>query len=143
MTDVPAFEHAAREAERAALTGGSLRAMTDQLNGVLARIAEAQEAVYEGTDDSGTVVVRATGAGRVEDVYLSPQAVRDLDAQALGAACVTAVGDARMRAAQALTATIAEVSGQPAPVDVPAPAPRTYDPASAAEALRTAARRAG
>ncbi|MGC4754865.1 YbaB/EbfC family nucleoid-associated protein [Micromonospora trifolii] len=142
MSDVPAFEHATREAERAALTTGSLRAMTDQLNGVLARIAEAQETVYEGTDESGTVVVRATGAGRVEDVYLSPQAVRDLDAQALGAACVTAVGDARMRAAQALAATIAEVSGQPVPADVPAPVPQTYDPASAAEALRAAARRA-
>ncbi|MET8088911.1 YbaB/EbfC family nucleoid-associated protein [Micromonospora sp. NPDC005220] len=117
--------------------------MTDQLNGRLARIAEAQEAVYEGTDDTGTVVVRATGAGRVEDVYLSPQAVRDLDAQALGAACVTAVADARMIAAQALAATIAEVSGQPAPVDVPASVPQTYDPASAAEALRAVARRAG
>ncbi|MEV6345866.1 YbaB/EbfC family nucleoid-associated protein [Actinoplanes sp. NPDC051851] len=45
----------------------------------------------------------------------TPYALRDLDATALGEACVAAVADARARAGQALAEVLADVSGQAPP----------------------------
>ncbi|MEH1059057.1 YbaB/EbfC family nucleoid-associated protein [Micromonospora sp. CPCC 206171] len=120
--DAEAIAAAADEARRQGYTDPSLRAVRERVDGLAARIAALREESVEATDATGTVTARVTGDGEVAEVYLSPQAVRDLDADQLGAACLEAVRQAQTRLSTTLTDRIRKITGNDG-VDQP-PAPR-------------------
>ncbi|MDG9677407.1 YbaB/EbfC family nucleoid-associated protein [Micromonospora sp. DH14] len=65
-------------------------------------------------DQAGKIDTRSVqlpGDGEVAGVYLSPQAIRDLDADALGNACVEAVREAQTRLAAVLGERLQEITG--------------------------------
>jgi len=138
------FQRALQEAERVAFTEQSVRRVRQEVDDLVSQIDKARNATYEGADEARLVVARVTADGELLDVHLTPHAIRDLDAAALGLACVAAVVSARLRAGTAIAECVAETiagagnGGRPAGCE---PSPPTYDPAGALQAVREAARR--
>ncbi|NYF54456.1 YbaB/EbfC family nucleoid-associated protein [Micromonospora purpureochromogenes] len=109
--DAESIAAAAREAARQQYTESSLRAVREAVEGLTSRVAALQEESVEATDASGTVTARVNGDGEVADIYISPYAMRDLDADQLGEACLRAVREAQSRLGVLLTERIREITG--------------------------------
>ncbi|GLZ60136.1 MULTISPECIES: YbaB/EbfC family nucleoid-associated protein [Micromonospora] len=109
--DAEALAAAAREAQRQGYTEASLRQVQSRVNELNERVASLREETVSASDGTGTVTVRVSGDGEVAEVYLSPQAIRDLDADALGNACVEAVREAQTRLAAVLGERLREITG--------------------------------
>ncbi|MBQ1012204.1 YbaB/EbfC family nucleoid-associated protein [Micromonospora sp. M51] len=109
--DAEAIAAAAREAQRQGYTEASLRQVQSRVNELNERVASLREESVSASDGTGTVTVRVTGDGEVAGVYISPQAIRDLDADALGNACVEAVREAQTRLAAVLGERLQEITG--------------------------------
>ncbi|MFG3702692.1 YbaB/EbfC family nucleoid-associated protein [Micromonospora sp. NPDC047620] len=124
----------AREAQRQGYTGESMRRVTEAVDGFAAEIAALTDESVEGCDSLGLVAARVTGDYRVEDVYISPQAMAALDATALGAACQEAIAAARTSMGERLTQRLAGISGD---ADIPPP----MDLSAALDQLRLAVER--
>jgi len=76
------------------------------------RFAEIMATTAEGSDPSGYVTATVKLAGRVESVYISPYAIRDLPGQALDNACFEAITAARSAGAAALAEQLEDLTGQ-------------------------------
>ncbi|WP_444948430.1 YbaB/EbfC family nucleoid-associated protein [Micromonospora ureilytica] len=109
--DAEAVTAAAREAQRQGYTEASLRQVQSRVNELNERVAALREESVSASDATGTVTVRVTGDGEVAEVYLSPQAIRDLDADDLGNACVEAVREAQTQLAAQLSERLREITG--------------------------------
>jgi DNA-binding protein YbaB len=64
---------------------------------VLATQAAVERSEVTGSADNGAVVVRLHGTGRLVEVVIDPQAMRQYNATDLGAAVVAAVDDGMRR----------------------------------------------
>lgn len=90
--------------------------------GVLADLLrDLGEQVAEGTDATGAVVARVSGAGRLLGLAVDPRAMRDLDHVAMSAAIRNAIGAARGAMGERLAEAMAEFAGSPPPDDPLAP----------------------
>ncbi|MEU1243058.1 YbaB/EbfC family nucleoid-associated protein [Micromonospora parva] len=109
--DAEALAAAARDAQRQGYTEASLRQVQSRVNELNERVASLREESVSASDGTGTVTARVTGDGEVAEVYISPQAIRDLDADGIGNACVEAVREAQTRLAALLSERLREITG--------------------------------
>lgn len=72
-------------------------------------LAELMSRTVSATDPRGHVEATVRLNREVVRTYISPQAMRDLDARELGDACVRAVAAARLAAAEQLEAEVGDV----------------------------------
>ncbi|MEU6425888.1 YbaB/EbfC family nucleoid-associated protein [Microbispora sp. NPDC046973] len=93
---------------------GRVGALADLLHGL-------SEEVVEGTDATGVVVARVTGAGHLLGLTIDPRAMRDLDHVAMSAAIQGAIGAARSETGERLARAMEDFAEPPAPGDPLAP----------------------
>lgn len=97
---------------------GRVGALADLLHGL-------SEEVVEGTDATGAVTARVTGAGHLLGLRIDPRAMRDLDHVAMSAAIQGAIGAARgatgERLAKAMGDFTSDSGDAPPPGDPLAP----------------------
>jgi DNA-binding protein YbaB len=91
---------------------GAPKKIADAVNRLSARFADLMVATAEGADPSGYVRATVKLSGRVESVYIRPQAIRDLPGSALDQACLEAIAAARKAGTAAFTARLEELTGQ-------------------------------
>ena len=118
---------AAREAQRHSFTPASMGALHEAVQNYTERVAALTAARFEATDETGTVTAEVTGDAKLQSVYISPHAIRDLDVTALGEACKQAILAARTRMAEQVEADLAEGAGgalTPPPIDAETAAAR-------------------
>jgi len=84
--------------------------LSGRLNGLLT-------ATVDGSDAGGYVSATVTLRGRIESVYISPEAIRDLRGQALDQACVDAITAAKRAGTAALTEQLEGLTGQRLDID--------------------------
>ncbi|GIH65687.1 YbaB/EbfC family nucleoid-associated protein [Microbispora siamensis] len=116
MKNTAAF-HEGREGDVAGLVRevqGRVGALADLLHGL-------SEEVIEGTDATGAVVARVTGAGHLLGLTIDPRAMRDLDAVAMSAAVQGAIGAARRGTGERLAKAMEEFADSPPAGDPLAP----------------------
>lgn len=121
--------------------GSGLESLRRSVADLQARVASMAARTYRGADTTGLVEAEVSSTGAVLSVEVSAQAVRELTAGALGAACVEAVLGARAALGRA-AADLAVAGGGTAPVPGVAAAPPEPWPdrsAVAARLRRTAA----
>ncbi|MEU7877325.1 YbaB/EbfC family nucleoid-associated protein [Microbispora bryophytorum] len=80
---------------------GRVGALADLLHGL-------SEEVVEGSDATGAVVARVSGAGRLLGLTVDPRAMRDLDHVAMSAAIQGAIGAARSEVGERLARAMAD-----------------------------------
>ncbi|MFD2081818.1 YbaB/EbfC family nucleoid-associated protein [Actinopolymorpha cephalotaxi] len=131
--------HASAAAQLGIAMTGDLRrdleAVQARVDQVLAAVGRAQEQTFEATDESGTVSAGVSGSGELVGVEITPQAMRDLDATELAAACREAIQNARLGMAAGMMSALKETAGfdlEEAP-----------DPADPREAWRQATKESG
>ena len=107
---------AARQVARTGQVADAER-MRDETTALQGALAERLQAAATATDPQGLVTATVRYDGTVDEVHISAQAVRDLDNDALGQACVAAILAGRAAAATQVTAWIQ-------PESAPPPAPR-------------------
>ncbi|MEN3535417.1 YbaB/EbfC family nucleoid-associated protein [Microbispora sp. ZYX-F-249] len=83
---------------------GRVGALADLLHGL-------SDEVIEGTDATGSVVARVSGAGRLLGLTVDPRAMRDLDHVAMSAAIRGAIGAARSEVGERLGKAMADFTG--------------------------------
>lgn len=93
---------------------GRVGALADLLHGL-------NEEVVEGTDATGVVVARVSGAGRLLGLTIDPRAMRDLDHVAMSAAIQGAIGAARGETGERLARAMEEFAESPPHGDPLAP----------------------
>lgn len=108
---------AARQVARTGQVADAER-MRDETTALQSELAQRLEAAATATDPQGLVEATVRYDGTVDRVHISAHAIRDLDNDALGQACVAAILAGRSAAATQVTAWI-----QPEPEPAP-PAPR-------------------
>ncbi|MEV6346447.1 YbaB/EbfC family nucleoid-associated protein [Actinoplanes sp. NPDC051851] len=127
---------AAQDAQRHGYTPASLRVLNEAVQEYRDRIAALTVERFEATDETGTVTAEVTGDAQLQSVYISPHAVRGLDAAGLGEACRQAILAARGRMTERIQEEMAASAGgelTPPPIDVETAAARLR---RAAERLR-------
>lgn len=73
-----------------------------------AGLTELMSESVTGTDEDGYVQATVSLGGKLTKTYVSPQAMRDLDAYGLGEACRGAIAAARAAASQRLKESVGE-----------------------------------
>ncbi|GLW05018.1 hypothetical protein Misp01_01480 [Microtetraspora sp. NBRC 13810] len=88
---------------------GLLREADAWMGAYTETLRELSTEEFTGSDASGRVTARVTGAGRLLGVAIDPRAMRDLDHTAVAAAAVEAVGAARAAMGERLAEAMEEM----------------------------------
>jgi DNA-binding protein YbaB len=91
---------------------GASKKIAAAADGLSSRFTDMMAATAEGTDASGYVTAVVKLPGRVESVYISPQAIRNLPGRALDQACLEAITAARKAGAASFTEKLEDLTGQ-------------------------------
>ncbi|NJP24191.1 YbaB/EbfC family nucleoid-associated protein [Microbispora sp. SCL1-1] len=91
---------------------GDVAGLVREVQGRVGALADLlhtlSEEVIEGTDATGAVTARVTGAGHLLGLSIDPRAMRDLDHVAMSAAIQGAIGAARGATGERLTKAMEE-----------------------------------
>lgn len=94
------------------LDAGNAEKVARAAAGLAGRFSDMMSATVEGTDPTGHVTATVKLSGRIESVYLSPHAIRNLPGSALDRACFDAIMAARSAGAAKFAAQVEDLTGQ-------------------------------